>query len=194
MLFNIGNNNNKRAEVRQNIRPQRRMGVVLPPRQDISYTSKKPTDEKIYWGRPTWIFFHTLVEKVNEEHFSIVKPQLCEFIVKICHNLPCPICAKHAREYMNSVNFNNITTKRALKRMLFDFHNEVNARKKYKQFDINMLDSTYSTAHLIRAFNNFIKNYHMNGSVRFMVETAKRKKIVTDLSKWFKSKLIYFTV
>jgi hypothetical protein len=101
-------------------------------------------NEKQYWGRPTWIFLHTLAEKVNEEHFDTLKTQLYDFIIQICHNLPCPICANHARQYMKNVNFNNITTKQGLKKMLFDFHNTVNQRKSYPQFKITDLDTTYS--------------------------------------------------
>ena len=94
---------------------------------------------------------------------------------------------------MNNVNFNNITTKQALKKMLFDFHNTVNKQKSYPQFNIIDLDATYSKAHLIHSYNNFVRNYHMNGSVRYMVETANRKKLVSILSKWFKTNLHYFS-
>lgn len=129
---------------------------------------------------------------MNEEHFDTLKTQLYDFIIRICHNLPCPICANHARQYMKNVNFNNITTKQGLKKMLFDFHNTVNQRKSYPQFKITDLDTTYSNANLIQSYNNFIRNYHMNGAVRYMVETANRKKLVSNLSNWFKTNLHYF--
>lgn len=189
MLFNINNINNNN----NNKRPTRRLGIQLPPLKKTS-NAQSTNSEKLYWGRPTWIFFHTLVEKINEEHFHILNKQLCDFILQICVNLPCPICATHAHEYMKNVNFNNITTKQSLKRVMFDFHNEVNKRKNYNQFNINNLDNTYSNVHLIRAFNDFIRNYHMNGAIRYMVETGKRKQLVSNLSKWFKSNLHCFSV
>lgn len=190
MLFNIANNTNNKPQNRA--RPTRRLGISLPQQSHPTNYNQTPVNDKQYWGRPTWFFLHTLVEKVHEEHFDILKPQLCDFIIQICHNLPCPICAKHAREYMNNVNLNNITTKQNLKKMLFDFHNTVNKRKGYPQFNINDLDATYSKSHLIHSYNNFIRNYHMNGSVRYMVESANRKKLVSILSKWFKANLHYF--
>lgn len=193
MLFNITNTNKNSQIVRA--RPTRRLGIPLPQQsRPTNYNQKQtPVNEKQYWGRPTWMFLHTLAEKVNEQHFDILKSQLCDFIIQICHNLPCPVCANHARKYMNNVNFNNITTKQALKKMLFDFHNTVNKQKSYPQFNIIDLDATYSNAHLIHSYNNFVRNYHMNGYVRYMVETANRKKLVSILSKWFKTNLHYFS-
>jgi len=191
MLFNIANNTNNKLQSRA--RPTRRLGIPLPQQSRHTNYNQTPVNDKQYWGRPTWGFLHTLAEKVNEEHFHILKSQLCDFIIQICHNLPCPICANHARDYMNNVNLNNITTKQNLKKMLFDFHNTVNKRKGYPHFNINDLDATYSNSHLIHSYNNFIRNYHMNGSVRYMVESANRKKLVSILSKWFKTNLHYFS-
>jgi hypothetical protein len=191
MLFNINNNTNNNSNINRG-RPTRRLGIPLPQQTRPTNYRQAPVNEKQYWGRPTWIFLHTLAEKVNEEHFDTLKTQLYDFIIRICHNLPCPICANHARQYMKNVNFNNITTKQGLKKMLFDFHNTVNQRKSYPQFKITDLDTTYSNANLIQSYNNFIRNYHMNGAVRYMVETANRKKLVSNLSNWFKTNLHYF--
>ena len=190
MMFNISNINNN-SHINRG-RPTRRLGIPLQqPSRPTNYR-QVPVNEKQYWGRPTWIFLHTLAEKINEEYFDTLKTQIYDFIIQICHNLPCPICANHARQYMKNVNFNNITTKQGLKKMLFDFHNTVNQRKSYPQFKITDLDVTYSNANLIQSHNNFIRNYHMNGAVRYMVETANRKKLVSKLSKWFKTNLHYF--
>lgn len=190
MMFNISNTNNN-SNINRG-RPTRRLGIPMQQSSQPTNYRQAPVNEKQYWGRPTWIFLHTLVEKVNEEHFDTLKTQLCDFIIQICHNLPCPICANHARQYMKNVNFNNITTKQSLKKMLFDFHNTVNQRKSYPQFKFTDLDATYSNANLIQSYNNFIRNYHMNGAVRYMVETANRKQLVSKLSNWFKSNLQYF--
>ena len=113
MLFGIGNNKNTTNKYSLPQRkPTKRMGIPLPPKikTNTHYNIPK-SEEKPYWGPPTWILFHSLAEKIKDEHFEAIKTELCNYILKVCLHLPCPICAKHAREYMKSVNFNNITTK-----------------------------------------------------------------------------------
>ena len=58
------------------------------------------------WGGPTWIFFHTFAEKLKDDKY-IINKQICfEFIESICANLPCSICSKQAKNYLNNVNIN----------------------------------------------------------------------------------------
>ena len=38
------------------------------------------------WGPPTWTLFHTLAEKIHEDTFPILGPQLFYHIKNICRN------------------------------------------------------------------------------------------------------------
>jgi hypothetical protein len=90
--------------------------------------------KKMSWGEPTWILFHVLAEKIKDEEFSQIRPELLEVIYTICSNLPCPDCANHASMYLNDIRYKNIQTKEQLKTMLFQFHNTVNKKKDFAIF------------------------------------------------------------
>ena len=55
------------------------------------------------YGATNMVLFHTLAEKVKEIYFQEIKYDLFSFIRRICNNLPCPDCAKHATQYMKTV-------------------------------------------------------------------------------------------
>ena len=63
------------------------------------------------WGTPTWIFMHTLAEKVHENSFLMIGPKLIDMMRQICSNLPCPDCTGHATRFWASVNVASIKTK-----------------------------------------------------------------------------------
>ena len=60
------------------------------------------------WGPPTWTLFHTLAEKIHEDTYPILGPQLFYHIKNICRNLPCPECSQHASTFLTKINFNGI--------------------------------------------------------------------------------------
>ena len=95
------------------------------------------------WGPCTWYLFHTLAEKVKEETFPTLKNGLITIIKRICSNLPCPSCAEHARQKMESLNVNNIRSKHDLKLMLLSFHNDVNRRLNRPEFTEQQLNEKY---------------------------------------------------
>jgi hypothetical protein len=86
------------------------------------------------WGIPTWIFMHTLVAKIKEEHFPVIGPQVISHLIQICMFLPCPECSDHAKQFWANVNTKNIQTKQDLVNLLFVFHNTVNKRRKVRPF------------------------------------------------------------
>ena len=65
-----------------------------------------------HWGPPIWALFHTMIEKVKEESFQSLGPQMFSLIKQICQYLPCPDCANHAIIFLNKVNAKTILTKR----------------------------------------------------------------------------------
>ena len=172
--------------------------VLLPPTQPTSVQLPKPTNlraviqeptpapsKKMKWGEPTWFLFHTLAEKVKEDQFPRIRAELLNIIHMICINLPCPMCAQHATEYMNGINFNAIQTKQQLKRMLFVFHNEVNKRKGVPLFPETELDAKYSTANLIPILQKFIHHFEdKHYGYRMMSSDFSRTNASANIKTW----------
>ena len=72
----------------------------------------------VYWGEPTWTFFHTLIEKIKDEDYDTEKEVLLKFIKNICSNLPCPDCKQHATNYMSKITIKHIATKEMFKKSI----------------------------------------------------------------------------
>jgi len=143
------------------------------------------------WGPPTWNFFHTLAEKINEDKFSTVFPQVVSILKQICRNLPCPDCANHATQFLEKVNFANIKTKSDFKNIMYFFHNTVNRRKQKTPFDMKNLE-LYSKNNIITAYNNFIAVYHTSGNMKLLADSFQRKIIVNQLKKWMVANIQFF--
>ena len=141
---------------------------------------------KLKWGEPIWNLFHVLAEKIIPEHFFSIRTELFDIIRNICYNLPCPDCANHARNYINSVNFNSITTPLHLKELFFNFHNTVNKRKNFPIFDRNQLDKRYESMNLRNTIIIFLKHFrNKHNSVRMMTDDFFRSKLSNKIEKWF---------
>lgn len=148
---------------------------------------------KMKWGEPTWFLFHVLAEKVKEESFITVRSELLNKIYSICNNLPCPICAKHATDYMNKVNFMTIQTKGDLKELLFNFHNEVNKNKNYPLFPRNRLEEKYKmavTANIMKNFMKFFEDKQYN--VQLISNKMHRERLISILKSWFNENIQCF--
>jgi hypothetical protein len=153
---------------------------------DVSNVDDKPAKKPMKWGEPTWFLFHTLAEKIKPEHFQEIRVELLNLIYTICSNLPCPNCAKHAIEYLNSVNFNAISTKYNLQMMLYKFHNEVNKRKKFDEFPFEQLSTKYSTANTVNIIHNFMPHFEdRTGSIRLIAENLHRSRVALQIKAWF---------
>ena len=83
-------------------------------------------ENKMMWGRCTWILFHNIVDKIDSKEYIRLKGELFGFFTDVCMNLPCRICAGHASKFISKVHINSISTRELFKSMLFQFHNEVN--------------------------------------------------------------------
>lgn len=167
-------------------------GGVAPPPPPPPPSSNPPA-KKMLWGEPTWFFLHTISHKVKEESFYIIKKDLLSIMYSICSNLPCPDCASHAKDHLNSINFNSIQTKEQLKLMFFHFHNLVNQKKHFPEFPITNLDEKYSKANLQNIINHFIKYYtNASGAIRMLSEDFHRKQIVENMIKWLNRNFKHF--
>jgi hypothetical protein len=141
--------------------------------------------KKMRWGAPTWYFLHSLASKIRPEMFDSHKNEIFQVIKAICNNLPCPICANHATEYMNKINFDSLRTPDDLKNMLFKFHNDVNVRKNVPLFDYEQHNVKYIQANMknisrlfITVFQEKSKNIHQ------IANNMHRDRVINKLKKW----------
>jgi len=165
--------------------------------QDFSSSSSPPpppTEKKMTWGEPTWLFFHTLAEKVSEDNFNVLKDELLNFIFLVSSNLPCPICSSHAIEYMKTNNFFSISTKQQLNIFLFNFHNSVNKRKQYELYDYDNLHEKYSKANFFNILNNFFFHFKNNTkSIKMISEDFHRNRILFKFKNWIYNNISFFS-
>lgn len=135
------------------------------------------------WGPPIWTLFHCLAEKIKEEKFAELGPQIYSFIVQICKMLPCPDCSAHASHFLSKIKPSSITSKDILRSVLFTFHSNVNARKKKSKFD-NELLTKYKSLNLVIAFKNFGIVYNQRGNMKQLNESFHRTQLVKQLTQW----------
>ena len=145
-----------------------------------------------HWGPPIWALFHTMIEKVKEESFKTLGPQMFNLIKQICQYLPCPDCANHATIFLNKVNAKTILTKTNFKMMLFTFHNVVNKQKGYPIYNSVDLEK-YSNYKLPEVFQAFAQTYNKKvGNLKLMTESLGRTRTLVFVSEWFKQNHLQF--
>ena len=190
-VFSINTRNNNQLPQIQLQQPQIQIHSQQQPQIQIQSQSQIQP-KKMKWGEPTWILFHTLAEKVNENTFSQIRIELLNTIYSICANLPCPDCAEHATAYLNGINFKTIQTKEQLKYMLYSFHNTVNAKKGVELFPIANLDK-YAQMNLINVIYTFIPFLQdKSNSIRMIANDFHRTRMVSQLKIWFNTYISYF--
>ena len=141
------------------------------------------------WSIPTWIFFHTLAERISADFLLNKTNDVLRIIKLICSNLPCPTCKSHAIFYMKSVSPNSIKTKKNLRLMFFHFHNTVNSRlgkKQYKETDL----AKYKYGRIDIIYINFInkkkKKYNTQLLAGRISQNYSRSQIGKQLNTWFR--------
>jgi hypothetical protein len=146
-----------------------------------------------HWGPPTWIFMHTLAEKIKEEQFSTIGPQIIANIMQICFNLPCPDCADHSKVFWSKVKISNIKSKSDLINLLYVFHNCINKRKNYGPFKYDNLN-VYKSQSLVHTFNRFAQNFNTKGNMKLLTESFHRGRLLTSLKGWLMTNITNFDV
>lgn len=147
----------------------------------------------IVWGRPTWVFLHTLAETLKETSFPIIGPQLINVIIQICNHLPCPECAQHAKQFWSKVITQNIHSRLDLINLLFMFHNTVNKRKQFKPFKYVDLQH-YKSKKMIDTYNNFVRHFNTNGNMSLINEAFHRNIMLKSLHKWVIHNIQHFNI
>ena len=143
------------------------------------------------WGPPIWTLFHTLAEKVKEDHFNKIGMELFMKIKQICQYLPCPDCSNHANQFLAKVKPETISNKYDFKSMLFFFHNLVNKRKNKKLYNFDNIE-VYKDKNIIQCFNNFINAYTVKGNMKLLADTMQRQHIMNGLKKWLQENIDCF--
>ena len=134
------------------------------------------------WGPPIWTLFHTLAEKIKDEHYMTIAPKLVEFIKRICALLPCPDCQDHASKYWRVTSY-SLTSKDKLREFLFNFHNAVNERKSYSIENMNILN-LYKDKRLAQVYNNFVVVFMSRTTSRLMTDSLHRKRLIDEFKVW----------
>jgi len=146
------------------------------------------------WGPCTWYLFHSLAEKIKEEHFPTVRLEMLGIMKQICASLPCPDCAGHAIQFMTHININRIRTKQDMKMMLLSFHNEVNTRLNKPNFNETQLTEKYSKAKTGDIVKYFIQVWNTpNRNPRMMSNNLHKDLISNKFIHWWKKNYLYFT-
>ena len=135
------------------------------------------------WGPPTWTLLHTLAEKIHEDDFNKLMPQMFGLIKRICAYLPCPDCSQHAKQFLAKLKPQQIATKTDFKNTFYLFHNMVNARKKKQLFNYDNMN-IYQTFNIVDVFNNFVSVYNTKGNMKLLAESFQRSLIIKDLKRW----------
>lgn len=170
-----------------------RIATPAPQPNIINQVIKEDRPKTMKWGQPTWFFLHTMAHKVKPEYFPQIRREFLDIILKICNNLPCPDCATHATRYMQGVNFDTIVTKQHLIDLLFRFHNSVNIRKSYAQFDYSDLHAKYSSAITINIIHNFIQHFEQRMySARVSAHNFHRGLAIVQIKQWLKTNIQCF--
>ena len=111
------------------------------------------------WGNITWIFFHTLAEKVSNDKFLEVRDTLIEIIRGICSHLPCPDCSNHASLILRQAYIKNIQTKEHFIEFLRQFHNIVNIKLKKQQMNLDEVSLIYKQKNMTIVIQQFFSIY-----------------------------------
>lgn len=144
-----------------------------------------------YWGPSTWMFIHTLAEKIKEDKFPLIGSSLIQVLIQICNNLPCPECAQHAKQFWTKVKTANIKTKAELINLLFVFHNIVNKRKNIQLFKHDNLN-IYKPQNLIQTYNMFSRNFNTRGNMNLINDSFRREIMLKSLRKWLMINIVHF--
>jgi len=167
--------------------------MSIPEPKPISNSVNRNTTPKIEWGPAIWYFFHILAEKMKTDSFSVIGREFLDIIKSICASLPCPTCSIHAKQHLDKIHTHTIRSKEDLKRMLLNFHNEVNKRTGKPEFTLNELNEKYSKGNvskIIPVFFKFFEDKHK--SVHMLSNDMYTMRISRNIRKWLSANLHHF--
>jgi hypothetical protein len=164
-----------------------------PQRATPAVDTSTQSAKKMKWGKPTWVLFHVMAEKIKPEYYAAYCGEILDIIKMICNTLPCPICANHASSHMKNITLVNIRTKQDLQNLLWEFHNIVNQRKGFPQFPFNELTPQYSALNTRSSILNFIKAHSdKTTGFRLIADNFYRSNVTKILQTWFTKHIAIF--
>jgi len=135
-----------------------------------------------YWGTPTWYLFHTIAARVDEVYYKKNHKYVWDFIKSCCSVLPCPYCRSDAVNYVSHITYNMVDDKDKFIKILFDFHNHVNKKKKSALFEFSEL-KMYEKANIkkvLKLFSDrFFRSYYTTREFQDWNKIKFRKEFIT---------------
>lgn len=152
------------------------------------------TASKSSWGSATWYLLHTLSFKLKDTVSSDKRKELLDLLFQICTNLPCPDCSNHSLTYLTSIGYlKRLYTKEEMKKVFFDFHNNVNRRKGYALYMHEQFDDKYSLSVTKNVIGYFLQLFRGNSKVpKLMSDNLHRQALNASLRNWFSANIALF--
>lgn len=147
------------------------------------------------WSIPTWIFLHTLAERISDKFMKENNEEVLNIIKTICFILPCPTCREHATYFIKRIHHNQVKTKEDLKLLLFLFHNKVNQRlgkRIYKNKNLSVYKNRRFDIITLNFLNAFSKKYNSRLLAGFISQNSKRKTETRRIGDWLKKNWKHF--
>ena len=111
------------------------------------------------WGPPGWLFLHSVtmgypeaIDINNPEHV-IKKENMKLFFTSLGHTLPCELCCKSYREFIQELPLTDVvlSSRRHLAKWFYDIHNKVNEKLDVDSSDIPTFETFYNRYDMYRA-------------------------------------------
>lgn len=134
-----------------------------------------------------------MAERVDPHLFVQYRDELLHVVRSIGNNLPCPDCARHATQFLGKVDVRGLYSKDQFRRFLCEFHNEVNRRKGYPQFDPLALGDWYADHDFRRCATRFMRAFAASPSHGTLQAGAVlRGPAIAFLRSWIDSHVFLF--
>lgn len=136
------------------------------------------------------MFLHVLAERADPYWFdaphSNLRAEILRIVSLVVHNLPCPDCAAHAREFWRRGESGRMLDRRdRLRRFLCDFHNDVNLRLGRPMMDPQALAAYYAAVPLSTAAQRCLAVFGASGSTgRPAPDALQRNMALRELHTW----------
>jgi len=98
------------------------------------------------WGPSLWLILHSACERIGSQHLKRLPLEETRIwfglLNSLRYSLPCPQCKKHYIVYSNQTSIMQVT-KEAIRRWLFNLHDQVNQRNQKESIPYDSIVSQY---------------------------------------------------
>ena len=147
------------------------------------------------WGNAAWFLFHTLSHKLKDEYSTPDEiAKLRGVLINVCFNLPCPVCSEHARNKINQINLNEISSKETLMRFFYELHNTINRDLNKPAFSHDEFKNKYyqaNTGAIVRYFIQIFRNINL-GNFKMLMTKMSTDSSVDSLIVYLNSNAYKF--